>query len=112
MAHRRSLHANALTRVWPCTVWPVARVLYSERVGVRTALNRIVREDRVSFRQRCLDGGQAKPDAILEEVQWIEAKYDLLPRGVQRRLQREWEISKPIDPLWDEEERGFTQASL
>lgn len=105
VAHRRSLNASSLTRSWRFTVWPIMRVMYSDRVGVRTALNRIVREDRMSFRQRWFDGGgNTEPDVILKEIQWIEGKYDLLSRHTQRRLQRDWKHAEPLDDLtWNQD---------
>ena len=104
VAHRRSLNASALTRNWRRTVWPIARVMYSDRVGVRTALNRIVREDQASFRQRCFDGGGiSEPDAVLKEIRWIEGKYDLLSHHTQRKLQRDWKHAEPQDQTWEDQ---------
>ena len=79
--------------------------MYSDRVGVRTALNRIVREDQMSFRQRWFDaGGNTEPDVILKEIQWIEGKYDLLSRRTQRQLQRDWKHAEPLDDLtWNQD---------
>lgn len=100
VAHRRALEAAVLTRAWPRKVWPVLRTMYSERIGIRTALNRIVRDDARTFSQRCLDSGLVSPDEALNEIAWIESKFDLLPSRVQRRLQHQWRVSKSADLSW------------
>lgn len=100
VAQRRAMEAAVLTRSWPHKVWPVIRVMYSERVGVRTALNRIMRDDVHAFCQRCLDSGLASPEQALIEIAWVESKYDLLPSRMQQRLQHQWADAKPADLSW------------
>lgn len=100
VAQMRGLEATERTRSWPRTVWPVARALLPSNVGVRTVLNRLVREDAPDFRQRALDSGLRDPDEVLHGVRWVEGKYDLLPSRLQRRMMREWKRAQPAELSW------------
>jgi len=90
VAREREREARMRARSWPRYVWPIARDVIGNRVGVRTALNRIVRDESQRFVERSRDAGVRDPKATLRDIEWVEQRFDLLSDELRGRLQRQW----------------------
>ena len=84
VARERECEARRRARSWPRHVWPIVREVLGSRVGVRTALNRIVRDESERFVERSRDAGFDDPKATLRDVEWVERRFDLLSRRPAR----------------------------
>ena len=93
VAREREREARARARAWPRAVWPIARWVVGRHAGVRTALNRLVRDDAARFLRRSRDAGCDDPQALLRDVEWVERRYDLLSAATRERLRQQWQAA-------------------
>ena len=59
---------------------------------MRTALNRLVRDDAARFLGARATGCD-DPQALLRDVEWVERRYDLLSAATRERLRQQWQAA-------------------